>query len=178
MPPKFRDLTGKRFGRLTAITRLGSDARGSSYWQCKCDCGNTVKARIDQLTSGMSKSCGCLKREVAAATTKRRNQENKDLKYGALTHGESRRTRLYSIWNGIKQRCLNPNDRAYKYYGGRGITVYKEWMDFIPFRDWAKANGYDESLEIDREDNDGNYEPDNCRWVTHRVNMNNTRRWK
>ena len=98
--------------------------------------------------------------------------------YHNKKHGESS-TKLYYIWHNIKNRCLNPNTPYYKYYGGRGITICPEWTDdYTKFRDWSLSNGYQEGLEIDREDTDGNYEPSNCRWVTHKENMRNTRHCK
>ena len=92
-----------------------------------------------------------------------------------LEHAETN-TRLYSIWSAIKQRVLNPNKHAYKDYGGRGITICPKWTnDYIAFRDWALSNDYQEGLEIDRRNNNGNYEPSNCRWITHKENMRNKR---
>lgn len=86
------------------------------------------------------------------------------------------KTRLYHIWHGMKNRCLNPNDKNYKSYGGRGITICSEWIhDFCAFEDWAYSNGYREYLSIDRIDNDKGYSPDNCRWVTQKVQARNTR---
>ena len=86
-------------------------------------------------------------------------------------------TRLYSIWDNLKNRCINPNRKDYKDYGGRGITICDDWLEFIPFRDWSLNNGYADNLEIDRwPNNDGNYEPKNCRWVTHKENCNNRRK--
>lgn len=179
MPPKYKDLTDEKFGRLTAKIRLGAaDKWGSSLWECQCDCGNIVRVRVDNLTRGITKSCGCLKREVAVVTTKRRNQEDRSLKYGKLVHGGTG-TRLFRIWCAMRSRCTDANNPAYKHYGGRGIKICDEWIkDFANFRDWALGNGYKEDLEIDRENNDGNYEPGNCRWVIHQVNMTNTRRSK
>jgi len=90
-------------------------------------------------------------------------------------HGESY-VRLHNIWGLMKQRILNPNSKNYKYYGGRGITICPEWTnDYIVFRDWALNNGYKEGLQIHRE-NDGNYEPDSCRWVTRTENLRHTRK--
>ena len=89
-------------------------------------------------------------------------------------HGESK-TRLYIIWAQMKQRCLNSNYKEYYLYGGRGITICTEWLEFIPFRDWSLNNGYAENLEIDRVSTDGNYEPNNCRWITSAENSQNKR---
>src|SRR3990167_4898517 len=99
------------------------------------------------------KSCGCMKKEFGKI--------NKN----ALKHGEVK-TRLYSIWGNMKNRCSNPNSQAYKYYGGRGITICNEWLEFIPFRDWSLSNGYTDILEIDRKENDKGYYPENCRWTS------------
>jgi len=89
-------------------------------------------------------------------------------------HGEAR-TKLYKVWIGMKGRCVNEKNIKYKNYGNRGILICNEWMQFIAFRDWATANGYKESLSIDRIDNDGNYEPSNCRWATVAIQNRNTR---
>lgn len=154
----YQDLTGKRFGRLTA-TSLAEKRSRFYYWNCKCDCGNEVVIKASYLTSGDTKSCGCLYRE--------RNINKK--------HGH-RWTRLYSILCGMKNRCYNENTKAYKDYGGRGITICNEWLhDFQTFYDWAMANGYKDGLEINRINNDGNYEPNNCEWVTSKQNCRNRR---
>lgn len=83
-------------------------------------------------------------------------------------------TRLYRIWNSMKQRCSNPKAISYKYYGGKGITVCEEWQDFKPFYEWAMANGYRDDLTIDRKDSNGNYCPENCLWATNKVQQNHT----
>ena len=107
---------------------------------------------------GNTKSCGC----------QRRNKFR--------THGKSN-TRLYEIWTDMKQRCLNSNQKTYKYYGGRGITICQEWInDFMSFYDWSLENGYQDKLTIDRIDVNGGYEPNNCRWVTMETQLRNTRR--
>ena len=164
------DLTGNRYGKLVVI---GFDCNqyysGKSFrkWLCKCDCGNTISVLGQALKCGHTQSCGCLKEK------------------GNPTHGFAKKERLYSIWRGIKIRCLNKNHKAYKYYGERGICVCDEWKNsYLVFKKWALENGYQEiilqngnnKLTIDRIDNNGNYEPNNCRWVDMSVQNKNKRK--
>lgn len=145
--PRLIDLTGQRFGRLTVIRRDGTNKNGSATWLCKCDCGNVKVASGRDLTNGDTKSCGCSRR-------------------APRKHGMTK-TRLYRIWSDMKNRCQNPNNHAYKDYGGRGITVCKEWSDdFNRFKEWAADSGYREGLTIERIDFDKGYCPDNCTWIT------------
>lgn len=143
------DLTGERFGRLTVVSRNGSKGN-SATWNCKCDCGNDCVITHRELVSGDTKSCGCIRKE--------RNNNTK--------HGQ-RWTRLYGVWSGMKQRCSNPNNHAYRYYGAKGVCTCEEWQkDFMVFYDWAMSNGYRKNLTIDRINPFGNYEPSNCRWIS------------
>lgn len=126
-------------------------------------CLNKSKKRLD--VSRIQQSCGCVSIELQVQKTTK--------------HGEGHGTRLYKIWDGIKQRCLNSSAKNYKDYGGRGIKVCIEWkVDFNIFKDWATQNGYRNDLQINRIDNDGNYEPNNCNWVTSQVNNQNQRSTK
>lgn len=165
------DMIGKKYGRLTVIEFDGIKNH-KSYWKCMCDCGLTVIASGNNLRSGNTSSCGCLRRESA----KKIGLSNKE-------HGESHdhRTRLYTIWCGMRQRCNNKNRDAYKHYGGKGVRVCEEWEDYEAFRVWAILNGYSDGLSIDRIDSNGVYGPENCRWISisenvARANKNHTTR--
>lgn len=158
------DLAGERFGRLTVLYETGERKHRKIIWHCKCDCGNEVDVISACLLSRHTTSCGCFHRERLM---------ERNTKHGMSCRGKT--YSLYGVWQGMLNRCRNFNTSHYHCYGGRGIIVCNEWQEFIPFYDWAMANGYQEGLEIDRVDVNGNYEPSNCRWVTHQKNSRNRR---
>lgn len=148
---------GDRFHFLTALERSHRDKHGNVYWLFRCDCGVEKIIQLAGIGRGRVKSCGCHRRK-------------KEITHGLTNHP------MYSRYLGMRARCTNPNHKAYKNYGGRGISICKEWLDNPQaFFDYIGNPPFDDA-SIDRIDNDGNYEPENIRWATKSQQQHNKRR--
>jgi len=157
------NLSGKRFGKLEAIERKGIDAQGRALWECRCDCGNTVEVRAVSLTTKNTKSCGCLAKELVG---------NRSTTHGACV--DHKRTKEYRSWRNAMNRCYYQKSNRYTYYGARGISMCDRWRNsFEKFlSDMGRCPA---GKTLDRKDNDGNYEPGNCRWATSSEQRKNRR---
>lgn len=155
--PQIQDLTGQIFNRLTVICRA-ENKKKKTCWHCKCSCGNSSIVSATHLKSGKILSCGCLNLEINSI----RMKGNKlGYKHGFENHP------LRFIRKAMLHRCYNQNNKFYKNYGGRGISVCEEWKNSLEnFIQWGLTNGWIKGLSLDRKDNDGSYCPENCHWIT------------
>lgn len=162
---QMKDLSGQKFGYLFVIKPIGKAKDRHIIWQCSCICGKYTNVKSNDLQKGHTKSCGCMTSQMSRIA---------NIKHGFRLY--RRMPRIYKTWLNMKDRCLNPNNKHYHLYGGRGISVCNEWSDnFLIFYNWAVSNGYSDRLEIDCIDSNGNYEPSNCRFVTDLVQARNSR---
>ena len=155
---KALDLTGKKFGRLLVLEPIGRNKRLEVLWKCRCDCGNETIVKTAFLTHGHTRSCGCLQREKVSAIM---------TKHGMTGSPE------HKAWSDMLQRCENPHHKAFDYYGGRNIKVCERWHDFRNF--FADMGKRPEGMTLDRTENDGNYSPENCKWVSWKEQVMNRR---
>lgn len=155
---KVRDITGNRYGKIVVL--YFTKVKNNAYWMCQCDCGIVKEILGSSLKNGDTQSCGCYRKEVVTK------------------HGDAKdnnRSKLYSVWLGMHDRCRNQNNISYLRYGGRGISVDTCWDAYSTFRQWALINGYQTGLQIDRTDNSKGYSPSNCAWVSRDMNGRNIR---
>lgn len=167
MPPRYMDISSQRFGRLVALEYMGRN-KSSSLWKCGCDCGNTITTSLSRLRQGVTRSCGCLKKESSLRGGNQRHCASLDF---GVVHAHP----LYTIWTQMKCRCYSPKHNRYKYYGARGIKVCDRWLGENGFENFVADMGERPSKNhsLDRIDLNGDYTPANCRWATYKEQNRN-----
>ena len=156
------DLTGKRYGRLTVLHEAINSIKKGVVWMCKCECGALKEISPYELKIGKTISCGCYRNDI--------------IKRNMTTHGLSSNKSTYTVWRKMKERCLKESCPSFKNYGGRGIKICDDWIkDFKSFHSWCLLSGYKKGLFIDRIDNNGDYEPKNCKWSSYKQQNRNRR---
>lgn len=165
---------GQQFTRLTVIGESFYCENHYKFSVCRCECGVVTVVSCSNLKRGMSRSCGCLKRELASKRLKVTGEKHPTFQHGFGIKGKTEA--LVKCWWAMHDRCKNPKNKAFHRYGGRGIEVCEEWSSVEAFGRWALSNGWQKGLSLDRVNNEGNYEPENCRWTTNKVQSRNTSR--
>lgn len=151
------EMIGQKFGRLLVIAEDKRDAQGNIYYLCRCDCGNEKIIKGVSMRKGLTQSCGCYHKERVSKLDPKSKRK------------------LYRRYWSMRNRCEYTGDKHFSCYGGRGIKVCDEWKNYETFEQWALNNGFKEGLTLDRIDIDGDYSPDNCRWITHKEQQSNRR---
>ena len=151
-------MIGEIFGNLKVLSIVGKDNKNRKRVECECVCGVIKSYDYYKVRTGHTKSCGCKRNEYIAI---------------ARTTHNGRFTTLYKKWCSMKRRCLNSNEKCFKNYGGRGIKICNEWLQFENFENWAKNNGYKEELTLERINVDEGYNPNNCKWITSKEQARN-----
>lgn len=151
------DMSGVFIGEIFVVERDGSSRAGNALWRCRCFCGREFIVSGSSLRTKAPKSCGCITNQLIS-----KSRKGKPISHGDTVGGASR---LYTIWQSMKDRCTRPQNMNYHRYGGRGIAICDEWLRYENFKKWSVENGYNDTLTIDRVDNDAGYAPGNCKWV-------------